>query len=124
MSRCGRERRWRPCLQHVLWEDPIEHPQKTADIVIDIANPGAHKLAELLQTAAEPTANINPRSPDANTYADICGHCQAQESLGKTEGTAGRPSSGSRQTRQRRREPVNDGVDGVAAVCLEDAWGH
>ena len=59
------------CLQHVLWEDPIEHPQKTADIVIDIANPGAHKLAELLQTAAELTAGINPRSPDADTYADI-----------------------------------------------------
>ena len=59
------------CLQHVLWEDPIEHPQKTADIVIDVANPGAHKLAELLQTAAELTAGINPRSPDADTYADI-----------------------------------------------------
>lgn len=58
-------------LQHVLWEDPIEHPQKVTDVVIDIANPGAKDLAQMLIEVDEIIGRINPREPREETYADM-----------------------------------------------------
>lgn len=58
-------------LQHVLWEDPIEHPKKAAEVVIGVANPAAKKLAQLLSEAQELMTIINPRRPSESLYNDI-----------------------------------------------------
>lgn len=58
-------------LQHCLWEDPIEHPGKTTDVVIEVANPGARQLSQLLIEADELLGRVNPRSVDESTYVDM-----------------------------------------------------
>lgn len=58
-------------LQHVLWEDPQQHPAKVAEVVVGIANPSARGLAQLLQEAQELMSTINVRHVEERTYTDV-----------------------------------------------------
>ncbi|TWT58944.1 ATPase RavA [Thalassoglobus neptunius] len=58
-------------LQHALWEDPVEHPQKVSEVVIEVSNPGAKKLAQLLVEARELVESVNTRNVTGETYGQL-----------------------------------------------------
>jgi MoxR-like ATPase len=48
-------------LTHVLWDDPVEHPQKCTQIVGKISNPAGLKINEHILQAEEIVANTDPK---------------------------------------------------------------
>ena len=56
-------------LAHVLWEDPVEQPEKTARIVGKIANPAAGECSELMLKAEQIVNTANPHDITGVTKA-------------------------------------------------------
>lgn len=73
-------------LQHVLWDDPIEHPAKAAKIILRLSNP-AVKRAETLDEIEVQATSVIDKSPAAEAVVKL------QELLVTAGGLAGIPEA-------------------------------
>jgi len=77
------------CLQHVLWDDPREHPAKAAEVVLAIANPDGKTVSTLLDETEEIVRSYN--RADLTSYASA--DSKLQEILKKLRAVGSNPKA-------------------------------
>jgi MoxR-like ATPase len=78
-------------LQHVLWDDPCEQPQKVAQVIAKIANPVGMRVNQLLLECEQVLANTDVRNlAQAATAAAKLGEIDRQLSTLRGNGRLGR----------------------------------